>query len=485
MNVISSLRNFSGTLPGPAPPTLPATPTNPGQGQYRMAWIVSLPAAPCDPQTRWQVRYRDGTTRRSAADLPHQGRGAQRPTRGRAWRSRRLPRPALTGAGIHAVWGIRHHDLVARLETAHPAPPTAPRASSPPGSSPASATSPSLLGTICNAAVDDGHLDHSPLTASGRRRRPAALTTPARPSQPRMIWLTRPQVDQLADAIDSRYRALIVLAAHTGARWSELTALCWIDVRTNYPLDDGAITGPGQLRIPPPAATTSPSAEDEPASPPSARPRSRPSRRTIALDPDTIAASARTANSSADVPATWSSPAPAAPAAPAANSHPPTSRASGSAPCPPPGWTRPGPTRSGHTSTTCATPTPSGCSPSRPPSARSPGGWATPTPWSPCACTSTPRPWSRRTSSPRAPSASPPIAGPADPPPMTGGSAALRRTQAAGRPEGWCWRPDWTTGPTGVHNAGDAVAQRYDTTFSAPGPAFPGPCALRESAPPW
>ncbi len=81
-----------------------------------------------------------------------------------------------------------------------------------------------------------------------------------------------------------------MLAAHTGARWSELTALCWIDVRTNYPLDDGAITGPGQLRIPPPAATTSPSAEDEPASPPSARPRSRPSRRTIALDPDTIAA---------------------------------------------------------------------------------------------------------------------------------------------------------------------------------------------------
>ena len=65
----------------------------------------------------------------------------------------------------------------------------------------------SLLGTICNAAVDDGHLDHSPLTASGRRRRPAALTTPARPSQPRLIWLTRPQVDQLADAIDSRYRA--------------------------------------------------------------------------------------------------------------------------------------------------------------------------------------------------------------------------------------------------------------------------------------
>lgn len=68
-----------------------------------------------------------------------------------------------------------------------------------------------------------------------------------------MIWLTRPQVDQLADAIDPRYRALIILAAHTGARWSELATLRWTDVRTNHPLDDGAISGPGRLRIPSPA----------------------------------------------------------------------------------------------------------------------------------------------------------------------------------------------------------------------------------------
>src|SRR6266511_3864282 len=60
----------------------------------------------------------------------------------------------------------------------------------------------------------------------------------------------------------------------------------------------------------------------------------------------------------------------------------------------------------------------SGCWPSRPQSAPSPSGWATPTPWSPCACTCTPPPWWKRTSSPRAPSASPPVTGPADPPPI-------------------------------------------------------------------
>src|SRR6266568_2335252 len=105
-------------------------------------------------------------------------------------------------------------------------------------------------------------------------------------------------------------------------------------------------------------------------------------------------------------------------AAPAAHSHQPTSPASGSAPCPPPAWTRQGPTSSGRISTTCATPTRSGCWPSRPQSAPSPSGWATPTPWSPCACTCTPPPWWKRTSSPRAPSASPPVTGPADPPPI-------------------------------------------------------------------
>lgn len=132
----------------------------------------------------------------------------------------------------------------------------------------------SLLGTICNAAVDTGYLDRSPSPPPGhRRRRPATLTaTPVEPSPPRRVWLTRPQVEQLADAIDPA-TALVILAAHTGARWSELTTLRWTDVRTNYPLDDGAVSGPGRLRIRPPT----PVDEEEPAS--HGRSRSRPSGR--------------------------------------------------------------------------------------------------------------------------------------------------------------------------------------------------------------
>jgi hypothetical protein len=40
------------------------------KGHYRTAWIVQLPPAPRHPQTRWQVRYRDGTTQRSAGISP-------------------------------------------------------------------------------------------------------------------------------------------------------------------------------------------------------------------------------------------------------------------------------------------------------------------------------------------------------------------------------------------------------------------------------
>jgi len=143
----------------------------------------------------------------------------------------------------------------------------------------------SLLGTVCNAAVDDGYLDRSPLTTPGRRRRrPAALVEhAAEPSPPRMIWLTRPQVHGLADAIDPRYRGLVILATHTGARWSELTTLHWIDVRTNYPLDDGAISGPGRLRIRPPTPIDQ---EEDPASRRRSRPRS--GGRTVALDHDAV-----------------------------------------------------------------------------------------------------------------------------------------------------------------------------------------------------
>jgi hypothetical protein len=65
-----------------------------------------------------------------------------------------------------------------------------------------------LLGTVCNAAVGDGYLDRSRLSATGRRL-PATLTaTAAEPSLPRMIWPTRPQVHQLADAARAGLRSL-------------------------------------------------------------------------------------------------------------------------------------------------------------------------------------------------------------------------------------------------------------------------------------
>jgi len=104
----------------------------------------------------------------------------------------------------------------------------------------------SLLGTILNAAVDDDHLARSPLLRkSGAGRTAATRNQPV----PREVWLLREQLDRLADAILPRYRALGLVAALTGMRWGELVALRWNDPRFDQPLDDGAVRGPGRLRI--------------------------------------------------------------------------------------------------------------------------------------------------------------------------------------------------------------------------------------------
>jgi integrase len=42
---------------------------------------------------------------------------------------------------------------------------------------------------------------------------------------------------------------LVLVAALTGMRWGELVALRWDDPRFDQPLDDGAVRGPGRLRI--------------------------------------------------------------------------------------------------------------------------------------------------------------------------------------------------------------------------------------------
>jgi integrase len=105
----------------------------------------------------------------------------------------------------------------------------------------------SLLGTILNAAVDDDYLARSPLL-----RKSGAGRTPATRNQPvprREVWLLREQLDRLVEAIDPRYRALVLVAALTGMRWGELVALRWDDPRFDQPLDDGAVRGPGRVRV--------------------------------------------------------------------------------------------------------------------------------------------------------------------------------------------------------------------------------------------
>jgi Phage integrase SAM-like domain len=97
----------------------------------------------------------------------------------------------------------------------------------------------SLLGTILNAAVDDDYLARSPLLRKSGTGRTAA--TRNQPVPRREVWLLREQLDRLVEAIDPRYRALVLVAALTGMRWGELVALRWDDPRFDQPLDDGAV----------------------------------------------------------------------------------------------------------------------------------------------------------------------------------------------------------------------------------------------------
>jgi integrase len=105
----------------------------------------------------------------------------------------------------------------------------------------------SLLGTILNAAVDDDYLARSPLLRKSGAGRAAA--TRNQPVRRREVWLTRTQLDRLANAIKPRYRALVLMAVLTGMRWGELAALRWDDLRLDAPLHDGAVSGSGRVRI--------------------------------------------------------------------------------------------------------------------------------------------------------------------------------------------------------------------------------------------
>jgi integrase len=72
-----------------------------------------------------------------------------------------------------------------------------------------------FLRAVMNTAVDDGLIKRSPCRITGA----GSEDSPERPV------LSVPQVYALADAVGLRYRALILLAAFSSLRWSELAAL--------------------------------------------------------------------------------------------------------------------------------------------------------------------------------------------------------------------------------------------------------------------
>jgi integrase len=244
-----------------------------------MAWIVAIPPSPRHPHERYQVRFQDGKRQRSAGIYSTKPRAlAEKRAIERGGRDE-LPRPAEPdpekgrtpfGEYVTTKWwpawkgqhpsseyGTRRKVEKRILPTFGDVPLADLDASTigawkaamaAEGLKPRSVnTYLSLLGTILNAAVDDDYLPRSPLLRrSGAGR---AAVTRNQPVRRREVWLSREQLDRLAGAIDPRYRALILVAALTGMRWGELAALRWDDPRFDAPLHDGAVAGPGRLRI--------------------------------------------------------------------------------------------------------------------------------------------------------------------------------------------------------------------------------------------
>ncbi|HEX6454177.1 MAG TPA: tyrosine-type recombinase/integrase [Trebonia sp.] len=77
-----------------------------------------------------------------------------------------------------------------------------------------------LLRAVFNTALDDGLI----------RRNPCRIKGAGKEHSPERPVLTVAQVYALADAVGSRYRALILLAAFTSLRWAELAALTPADI---------------------------------------------------------------------------------------------------------------------------------------------------------------------------------------------------------------------------------------------------------------
>ncbi len=282
-----------------------------------MAWLRHLPPSARHPRDRWQVRYRDDASQeRSAGIYPTQAAAnavKRRLDRGESiqsirglaeetgdqdkalmlfgdyvtttwwprWRDSHPHSAYLYGKRIEkrilpAFGNLRFVDLDADLigdwKAKMIAEQLAPQTIN---------AYLALLSTILNAAVDSDYLPRSPMRRKSQAGRAEAVKKEREPR--REVWLTRSQLDRVAVAITRRYRALVLAAALTGLRWGELAALRWDDLQLERPFDDGAVAGPGRLRVV--------RALSDPGNSGRLRvkgPKTEASKRTIALDQETI-----------------------------------------------------------------------------------------------------------------------------------------------------------------------------------------------------
>jgi integrase len=254
-----------------------------------MAWLRHVPPSARYPRDRWQVRYRDDADQeRSAGIYPTQAAAnavKRRLDRGESPQSIRGPaeetsdqRKALTLFGDYFTntwwprWRAGHPHSAYLWKAKMLAEELAPHTIN---------AYLSLLSTILNAAVDSDYLPRSPMRRKSQAGRAEAVKKEREPR--REVWLTRGQLDRVAAAISPRYRALVLAAAPTGLRWGELTALRWDDLQLEWPFDDGAVAGPGRLRVV--------RALSDPGNSGGIRvkgPKTEAGRRTIALDQETV-----------------------------------------------------------------------------------------------------------------------------------------------------------------------------------------------------
>ncbi len=280
-----------------------------------MAWIAVVPPSPRYPYERYQVCHREGTRQRSAGIFRTKQRALAEKRAIERGRREEAAAPTdqdlekartLFGEYVTAKWWPAWKDqhpssaygtrkkVEKRILPAFGDVPLGELDASTVGAwkagmvgeglSPQTVnTYLSLLGTILNAAVDDDYLARSPLMRKSGAGRAAA--TRNQPVTRREVWLTREQLDRLVDAIDARYRALVLVAALTGMRWGELAALRWDDPKLDAPLHDGAVGGPGRLRIA--RAISDPRRTGRGIE---KAPKTDAGKRVIALDPETVAA---------------------------------------------------------------------------------------------------------------------------------------------------------------------------------------------------